>query len=170
MAKHMGDIQADKDIINADIVLLQETSFASNMNPDAGYDLGPNFMKNFNNQGKGKGVATYYPDNYRVITQYKKDTFQTTTIKSEELVITNVYRSNNASHNFCSELRQLLNNMEDKNHLLMGDFNYCLRNEPKHNVKLLLEKYGYAQLIKYYISHLKPHKLGGDVWTRHGLK
>ena len=154
MAKHMGDIQADKDIINADIVLLQETSFASNMNPDAGYDLGPNFMKNFNNQGKGKGVATYYPDNYRVITQYKKDTFQTTTIQSEELVITNVYRSNNASHNFCSELRQLLNNMEDKNHLLMGDFNYCLKNEPKHNVKLLLEKYGYAPINQ--ILHQPP--------------
>ena len=36
----------------------------------------------------------------------------------------------------------------------MGDFNYCLRNEPKHNVKLLLEKYGYAPINQ--ILHQPP--------------
>ena len=36
----------------------------------------------------------------------------------------------------------------------MGDFNYCLRNEPKHDVKLLLEKYGYTPINQ--ILHQPP--------------
>ena len=143
LAKHMKDIQADRDIINANIILLQETSFTSDMNPDSGYDLGSNYLKHFNSQGKGKGVAVYYSPDFQVTRQNEKETYQMSTIESVKLVITNVYRSNNASLNFCKDLRILLDSMEDKNHLIMGDFNFCLRNEPNHNVKLLLEKHGY---------------------------
>ena len=92
LSKHIKDIQADQDMKNADVILLQETSFTSDMNPGVGYDMGPNFIKQFNSQGKGKGVATYYPDNYELMTQNKKDTFQSTTIKCDKLVITNIYR------------------------------------------------------------------------------
>ena len=146
LAKHMKDIQADKDMTKANIILLQETSFTSDMRPNAGYDLGPNFQKEFNSQGKGKGVAVYYPQDFQVTNQNKEETFQITTIESEKLAITNVYRSSNASFNFCKDLRILLNNMEEKSHLIMGDFNFCLKNETNHNVKLLLEKYGYKSV------------------------
>ena len=154
LSKHIKDVQADQDMKNADVILLQETSFTSDMNPGVGYEMGPNFIKQFNSQGKGKGVATYHPNTYDLMTEHKKDTFQSTTIKSDNLVITNIYRSNKASFNFCKELRKLLNSVEDQNHLIMGDFNYCLRNEPKHDVKLLLEKYGYVPINQ--VLHQPP--------------
>ena len=95
------------------------------------------------NRGQGKGVATYCPQAFYDIGQSNDEDFQTITIESNELAITNVYRSHNAQLKYCMELQRLLNDMKEKNHLIMGDFNYCIKNQRDHNVSKILRNNGY---------------------------
>ena len=143
LAKHISDIQADPDIMSSNVVLLQEFSFAGDMMPDFGYELGPNYIKEFNSRGWRKGLASYFPPNFYFVGSHNYDSFQTTTFGSENLFITNVYRSQYSCSDFCIELQKLLTNMQDLNHLILGDFNYCLRNESDHEIKKIFENNGY---------------------------
>ena len=143
LAKHFGDIKADSNMMTGHIIMLQETSFTSNMRPDDGYDLGTDYKKYFVNRGRSNGLAAYCPHTFYRTGECNHETFQMITIESENLAITNIYRSPSASQQFCTELQNLLLNMWNKNHLILGDFNYCLKKDIGHNVKWMLEGYGY---------------------------
>ena len=154
LPKHFKDIKADRDLMTCNAILLQESTFTSDMRPDAGYDIGPSYKKKFNSQGKNKGLATYYPKEFHTTEESNKARFQMTTVESDNLQITNVYRSHDAGFDFERELKIIFNNMEGKNHLIMGDFNYCLRYDVHHPVKNLLEKYDYKAVNN--ILHQPP--------------
>ena len=140
--------------MSSNVVLLQETSFTSNMRPGVGYELGPNYKQDFNSRGWRKGLASYFPPNFYTVGSHNHDTFQTSTIGSENLFITNVYRSDHSRTVFCIELQRLLTNMQDFNHLILGDFNYCLRNESGHEIKEILQKNGYQTANN--LLHIPP--------------
>ena len=64
-----------------------------------------------------------------------------------------MYRSNDASKDF---LTHMLNCVESVtiNHLLIGDFNYCLRDQPNHPIKLKLEEIGFKLITS--LLHQPP--------------
>ena len=161
LAKHIEDIKADEGLMAADVIMLQETSFTQNMRPDAGYQIGSNYRQYFNSQGKGKGLATYYPQQFSDISHSSQEAFQMSTIQSDDLTITNIYRSHYAPFRFCMELQRLLDSMDDENHLIMGDFNYCLRNDSDHEVAELLRKYGYNTVNNIMHQAPQPTQIKG---------
>ena len=122
LAKHMSDIQADPDIMSSNVVLLQETSFTSNMRPGVGYELGTNYKQDFNNCGWRKGIGSFFPSNFYVVGSTNHDSFQMTTIASENLFITNVYRSEPSPCAFYIELQKILTNMENNNQFNIRGF------------------------------------------------
>ena len=62
----------------------------------------------FNNRGKGKGIATFYPANFELQMHISEDGFQITSISSSKLNIINIYRSEKSDNNsFIKHLDQL---------------------------------------------------------------
>ena len=148
---HINDIKADRFMTSANVNLFQETSLDKN-SYDGQYDMASKLVY-FNSVGHQKGIASYVPPNFNLLNDINQDKFQMSTFLSNELAITNVYRSNNAPEEF---LANMINCVESvtTTHMFIGDFNYCLRDQPHHPVKNMFEELGF-QLIPS-ILHQPP--------------
>ena len=100
----------------------------------------------FNSQGRGKGIVTYFSDNFIVESSVADPQFQITKIVSSSMVIINVYRSDKAGDKFLRELEQLID--FDKTLLVCGDFNYCFKSEIHHPVNKFFKERNFIQLVK----------------------
>ena len=148
---HIDDIRADCFMSSANVNLFQETSL-DKVCVDGRYDLPSKFVF-FNCAGHRKGIASYVPSDYIHLNDICHNKYQLTTVISKTIAITNVYRSNDASKDF---LTHMLNCVESVtiNHLLIGDFNYCLRDQPNHPIKLKLEEIGFKLITS--LLHQPP--------------
>ena len=161
LAKHFRDIKADPDMNSANVIMLQETSLTNEMLPDENYDMGPQYRKKFINLGQGKGVAAYFPNTFEVSREYSDSTYQMITIESDILAITNIYRSSYARVDFSGKLINWLAAVKHKNHLIVGDFNYCIRKDINHNVINVLETHEYKTVNNALHKPPEPTHLKG---------
>ena len=88
LKKHYEDI---KLIDKVDLFCLQETWLTNNDNV-ASLNMN-NFKLDVNNAGHGKGVATYFGEEFSVVGKVNKIDVQITKLSSPDLDIINVYRS-----------------------------------------------------------------------------
>ena len=99
-----------------------------------------------NSYGIGKGIATYYTNDFSVEKDIAWSTFQVTKVSSSEYIIINVYRSKSANNNsFLSALNDLFE--YDKSIILCGDFNYFFEEELSHPVLKFLKEKNFKQIV-----------------------
>ena len=96
--------------------------------------------------GRGKGISTFYKQNFEWKADIKCDQFQMTLIESKELDIINIYRSDDAvSDDFIKKIGELLN--PKKPTIITGDFNLCYTSQRNHSIFKALDKHQFKQLV-----------------------
>ena len=152
--------------MSATVILLQETSLHPNQQePNKLFHL-PNKEVHFNSIGKGKGIATYFPPNqFSINGDATHENYQITSIKTNNLTITNIYRSKTASTGFINALTPFINN--GSNHVIMGDWNFCQRDDITHPVRQFLQKHNFEPAITpAQPTHIKGRCLD-QIYIRH---
>ena len=114
---------------------------------------------------RGKGIATYFPPNFALLKQVTHDTFQITSISSNNLIVTNVYRSTHCHEDFLNTLTDFILH-DSKSHILMGDLNFCQRQNPHHPVKQLLENHNFHPAIQPPTSTHKDGRCLDQIYIR----
>ena len=99
---------ASVKIKTTDLICIQETWIDPNNEKHYDFQIS-GFNSHFNSVGRGKGIATYFNDEYSLQEDVKNSKYQLTKIASEEKDIINVYRSSNASATFLDDLINLIN-------------------------------------------------------------
>ena len=144
LQKHYSDVKGDPKLHNADVVCLQETCLMDSDKNKEKYNL-REFESHFNGVGRGKGIATFYSENFTFIKDIKMDSFQISKIESSEYSILNVYRSNDASMQFLHDLVSLID--LNKNTIICGDLNFCSIRENDHKIGSYLKSLGFIQMV-----------------------
>ena len=142
---HYEDIIADKKLLNADIIFLQETSLPEDNSQDYSLSTHPYFIHV--SLGKGRGIAAYTKIKWNQVKIEKTDTMQLLQLTYGEFRIVNIYRSSNCSqHVFCQYVIKYIE--EEGPCTILGDFNICSRLQKKSTIANCFAKYGFNQLIK----------------------
>ena len=140
---HYRDLLSTPLIRTTDVICLQETW----LNNDSEVYQISDFAPNFNNAGRGKGIATYYRKNFTLSSTVKQNLYQMTKVSSEYFDVVNVYRSDGASSNaLIRDLSRIID--QSKSTLIVGDFNICYLSQRGHPVIKFLEEKGFCQLVK----------------------
>ena len=144
LRKHVSDIKGDYQLLSGNVICLQETWLERHEESQECYQI-TQFNSHFNSQGRGKGLATFFPDDFTVNESVADPHFQMSKIVSSNLSIINVYRSEKASDNFLKELDKLIR--YDKTIIVCGDFNYCHSSQIHHPVHIFFTERNFIQLV-----------------------
>ena len=143
--KNFEDLIQASAYKSAKVLCVQETWLDAS---DFGLSLLENKDWSQNNVclGRGRGISTFYKKNFEWIADIKSDSFQMTLIKSKELDVVNVYRSNDAvSDEFIAKLSELLH--PKKQTIITGDFNLCYTSQRNHPIFKALDEKSFKQLV-----------------------
>ena len=125
------------------------------------------YKAHFNSVGPSKGIAVYLKDSsFTPTDEMRSETMQLTKIKSKEIEIITVYRSNKGN---TSELLEHIINMinDELATVILGDFNICYQTNKRNRISKFLETNGFQQFVEEpthirggHIDHLyfKPAK------------
>ena len=155
LGKHFQDLQADQGLTACDLICIQETWFEDQSEQNDNYSL-EGKTNVFANAGRGKGVAIYFPEEFQPIQRRVMEAqFQIVGVKSDKMAIFNVYRSKPAKHE--EIVRDLQDMIEKEGHnnevvLVLGDFNFCERDEKEHPVRRMLLAKGFSSLLDPPVS------------------
>ena len=144
--KHFTDIKSDKNLLQSDIILLQETWLESDeilddLNLD-GYNL------HLNSRGKGKGIAIYFKnEHFKHKMDIKEDQMQLSKFLSSNLTVVVLYKSQKESQATLNQAVQYLTKY-DKTVLVLGDFNFCYLDNILNSTKKYMRENYFEQLIK----------------------
>ena len=144
LRKHIHDIKSDSQLLSSDVICLQETWLESQEELDNVYQIN-NFRLHFNSYGRGKGIATYFPETFSVEDSVSDSKYQITKIVSDSMCVINVYRSEKAGDMFLKDLEKLL--AYDRTILVCGDFNYCHISQVFHPVNLFFKQRDFIQIV-----------------------
>ena len=119
------------------------------------------YTAHFCSRGKGKGVATYCRNEYKKVREIKKENHQILVVANSELSVVNIYKSSSSDlpNLFINDLIRVLG--DDKETIIVGDFNICFREEENHPVITKLKSMKYVQKVMLpthiqgrYIDHV----------------
>ena len=154
--KHHEDIFSDDLILKSDIICLNETW---QENDDIAENLEySDYKVKANSRGRGKGITTYFNNTiFQHEFDVKEENMQLSKFKSPILDIIVLYRSHGGSF---KDLNHFIEKMEseEKPTLVVGDFNFCFRDEPSNPTKMFLTRKNYQQLI-HEPTHIEGHIL-----------
>ena len=157
LQKHFSDLEAFHSLMLNDVICLQET-WLEEGNDDRQQKLSINNKSAlFASGGRGKGVVTYFTDQYQPLCKKVKQYFQMAAVKSERLVVVNIYRSKEANNeDFISSLMEILNqSVQQEATLILGDFNFCERKDSSHPIRRKLLGQGFKSLLDPpFASHM----------------
>ena len=143
---HFLDLLSSSSIKGAEVICLQETWLNSSIENCSDLEIN-GYQAHFNSVGNGKGVATYFREDYALIQDIKKPNYQMTMVASKVLNIINIYRSSSNDLPVCF-LEDLMNIFDDqKKTLLVGDLNICNNSENNHEILRKLEFWGFKQKV-----------------------
>ena len=147
MRKNFDNLVSATVTKRANVMCLQET-WLDPLAPECNHLLVPTGWEQHNNSvGKGKGIATFYTENYKWVEDITEPLYQFTKLGSEQLDIINVYRSEGAeTKNFLKDLFGLI--CSKKQTLIVGDFNLCYLSAISHQLFQAFHSKGYQQLVK----------------------
>ena len=145
LRKHMEDISKDPTLLRSDLICIQETWIDTEEEQDI-YNL-DGYTKYLNNQGRGKGLATYIKKNkFKYVTDLKSPNMQISKVTSKNIDVISVYRSQKEA--FLS-LKNQVEALVDPNKttLIVGDFNFCYKNSQNEFSKFM-SKSKFNQLVE----------------------
>ena len=106
-------------------------------------------------------MATYFSPEFAPATSVAKPSYQMASICSEDIFVINLYRSSNSStaddKELIKDLLDLLTNINGhKTILLMGDLNFCEREESGHPLRQMLLGENFTSLLSPPVpSHIE---------------
>ena len=143
LAKHHEDILSDY-LAKAEILAIQETW--CDPHQENTHLAIPGYHMHFESGGRGKGIATYFKDEYRVTATINAKTHQMTKVSKNDFCFINVYRSNGADNQqFLLDLDELTR--DPATYVLVGDFNENFLCDPKPTLVRQLNARGFIQIV-----------------------
>ena len=144
LESHYEDIKTDTKLQRANIIHLSEISLDK-------HDEGQHELDGYNSHfiivGNGKGIATYYMENFTHKQDFISPQMQITKFSSERIDTINVYRSQNGHLvELLTELRKML--QPGRPTLITGDFNLCYMTNINNRMGQGLENQQFRQLVK----------------------
>ena len=118
----------------------------------------PQYQLITNSRGKGKGIAAYLKSKiFQHTVNITEDNMQLSKFTSSILDIITIYRSQKGNFH---DLNAHINTIQTKNKplLLIGDFNFCYRDEKSNPSKKYLSTQDFIQLIDEP-THIEGHLL-----------
>ena len=151
LKKHIFDVKANQLLLANDILCFQETWFDASDENNEIYEI-DGFTGTFVSNGSGKGVAIYFSPEFSQATSVAKPKHQIASVCSEELFVVNVYRSSTSStandNELINDLLDILRKIDGKKTiLLLGDLNFCEREEDRHPLREMLLGENFASLL-----------------------
>lgn len=143
--KHINDIKEDRKLRRSNVLCIQESWLEENDIAER-YSL-PDKMVSYNNAGRGKGIITYFDNNFSHTECVCNQDYQISRVDSVELTIINIYRSKTEDGSFINELDSLLL-AEEKTTILCGDFNFCEAKEKCHPIRKFLKSRRFHSLTE----------------------
>ncbi len=130
------------------MICLQETWLEQNEEFNEKFNITDKSSK-FVSVGGGKGIAIYFPSMFEEGMEIKKQNYQIAAIKSPQLMIINIYRSNHAyNEEFMKDFNEVLNSHENQDTIIVcGDFNFCEREQESHPIRQMLLKKKFKSLL-----------------------
>ena len=157
LRKHFLDLEAFHSLLSNEVICLQETWLEEGKDDQQLQFSLCNKSAFFASGGRGKGVVTYFADQYQPLCKKVKQYFQMAAVKSERLVVVNIYRSKEANNeDFISSLMEILNqSVQQEATLILGDFNFCERKDSSHPIRRKLLGQGFKSLLDPpFASHM----------------
>ena len=144
LKSHIEDIRADRKLLMADIILLQETSLDDAGSDD--FEITTHPFVHHVRQGNGKGVSIYAKKKFEKIACVGEG-FQILKIRFDENIhIFNVYRSSNGCKDrICDIFSELIETTGRT--VVCGDFNVCGLRERTNKITTYFESCGFRQLV-----------------------
>ena len=146
LKKHFADIRSDHLLLKSDVIALQETWLDDDISTEdlqiPGYDL------HLNSNGRGKGIAIYFKrESIKHNIDIKEDSCQISKFTSLDIDIVVIYRSQSGDLN---ELAKNLNELDvnEKPLIVIGDFNYCYKENTCNPTKKYFQENSFIQMIK----------------------
>ena len=138
------NIECDLSLLKSDLIILTETWLTEENLADR-YCL-HGYNANFNNQGRGKGIVSYYRGKFGSTENKNNDGFSLSKIESEKIKVIGVYRSQDGNMaNLINEIRNLIDT--EKTTVIGGDINICGLTQRNNFVTRSLEEMGFKQLV-----------------------
>merc|ERR1711894_226204 len=157
LRKHFLDLKAFHSLLSNEVICLQETWFEEgNGDQEIQFSL-CNKSALFASGGRGKGVVTYFTDQFQPLCKIVKQYYQMAAVKSETLAVVNIYRSREANNeDFVSSLMEILNeSARQEAALILGDFNFCERKESSNLIRRRLLGEDFKSLLDPpFASHM----------------
>ena len=135
----------DKCLLKSDLIVLTETWLEQGENVNNDYDL-TNYEANFNNVGRGRGIASYFNNKFKHTQNVNFGGFSISKVESDKLDIIGIYRSQegNVQH-LIEQLEALIK--ETKTTVIGGDINICALSHPQNYVTESLKAMGFKQIV-----------------------
>ena len=143
---------ADNTVLESDIICLQETWYHMITVPYL-----PGYTFYFDGEGKGKGVAVFIKNHIVERRQLLKveqfgneDDLQGLKLYFKDIHILNVYRPPNSTSIQLEQCMQIIQANVDPNQqtMICGDLNFNFLVEPRHRLRVMLNKLGFQQIVK----------------------
>merc|ERR1712240_788582 len=139
-----NNIKSDRCLLMSDIISLSETWLEENA------DVTEYSMKEYtadsNSIGRGKGITSYYKENFKHVTNIKCEGFSVSKLESNNMDIIGVYRSQGANNkDLIEKLKMIIDN--EKFTIIGGDMNVCVRENPENHITKSLTEVGFKQIV-----------------------
>ena len=157
LQKHFLDMEAFHSLMSNEVICLQETWLEEGNDDHQQQFSLPNKSALFASGGRGKGVVTYFTDQFQPLCKIVKQYYQMAAVKSERLTVVNIYRSREAKNeDFISSLMEILNeSVQQEATLILGDFNFCERKNSCHPIRQKLLGEDFKSLLDPpFASHM----------------
>ena len=149
LSNNYEDIVGDRTLMESSIIAFSETWLEQKTIMHIN-----GYKAHFNSIGPGKGLAIFMKDDtFKPIMDIKQEKMQVTKLRSQDLDLITVYRSDQGN---TKELLQHLENLVNKDMatVVCGDFNICYQASRNNRISKYLENNGFLQLIKE-ATHIK---------------
>ena len=146
MKNKFAHVKKDKSLLQSSIIILTETWLEEKQNMIEQYDL-TEYESNLNSIGRGKGIATYYKNDYKHDKNINSEGISFTKLESDKLDVVAIYRSQEGSvTTLIEQLESLIT--EGKTTIVGGDFNICALGNPNNYITQSLKEIGFKQLVR----------------------
>ena len=149
------NIKSDWSLLKSHVMILTETWLEAD--DDINYIL-PDYDKDLNSGGKGKGIASFYKrQRFEHQVNLSKDGFSISKVTSKDIDIIGIYRSQKGNFvSLVSELQELIDAY--KTTVIGGDINICALKQPRNYITASLKEMEFHQIVT-----TATHKDGGAI-------
>ena len=127
-------------LLKADVIIFTEIWIGESGSDDEKYKL-EDYRSNWNNIGRGRGLASYYNEKFKHIENVNFEGLSLSKLESEEVDVIGIYRSQEGNvTRLITEINGIIK--EGKTTVILGDFNICALAYPRNYVTQSLREMG----------------------------